>query len=103
MSKESESYRLQMLRYLEEKYGNAKPAEVLEAEKVIAKFREEETRDRKAIARLRTPLPKPDLCPECYYLHDRSVTLEAMRHRDPKNYDRMGCRICDYAEDRPAH
>ena len=57
MGKQSEEYRLQMLRRLENRYGNDKPTEVLEAEEVIAKFRQEKARDRQAITRLSSPLP----------------------------------------------
>ncbi len=102
MSKESESYRLEMLRSFEQKNDKPDPPEVLEAQKVIAKHRAEQAQAREAIPRLRTPLPKPDLCPECYYLHGRSVTLEAASHPNPAKYDRMKCSICGYAEDRAA-
>ena len=49
MSKESESYRLDMLRRLEEKYSKPKPSEVFEAEQVIAKYRDEQETARAAI------------------------------------------------------
>ena len=100
MSKESESYRLQMLRNLKDRYGKAKPAEVLEAEKVIAQFREQETHDREAIARLSAPLPEPDLCPRCYFYHGKRSLLRPIPARDPKHFDAMKCRECEYVEER---
>lgn len=98
-SEESESYRLQMLRRLENKYSNAKPAKVREAEKVIAQFREEEARERETIARLRSPLPEPDLCPECWFLHANLSKLYAVPADDPKKFDRMKCGQCGYSHE----
>ena len=77
MSKESESYRLEMLRRLEEKYSKSKPSEVFEAEQVIAKYRDEQETARAAIPRLRSPLPEPNLCPQCWFLHGRRTSLTA--------------------------
>ena len=102
MSKESESYRLQMLRRLEDKYGKAKPAEVLEAEKVIAKHRAEQEEARNAIPRLRSPLPEPNLCSPCWFIHGRRSYLVGIPHLDHKNYDRMKCPECKEFEDRDA-
>jgi hypothetical protein len=102
MSKESESYRLQMLRRLQNRYSKGDPPEVLEAKKVIAKFSEQEKRDREAIARLGSPLPEPDLCPTCFYIHGRCTPLIAAHSPSPDNFDRMKCSVCDYAEDREA-
>jgi hypothetical protein len=98
MSKESEAYRLEMLRRLENKYGKAKPAEVLEAEKVIAKFREQEAADREAIARLGSPLPEPHLCPECYYLHGKTSRLEPVP--SGTKHDKFKCGRCGFIQER---
>lgn len=100
MSEKSESYRLDMLRRLKDRYHKAKPAEVLEAEKVIAKFREEEARDRKIIPRLESELPKPDLCPRCWFIDGHEMPLISIPADDPKHFDRMKCRECGYTEDR---
>ena len=54
---QNESYRAQILRRLEGKYRNGAPPEVLEAQKVIAKFRERQTKDREIESRLGLPLP----------------------------------------------
>jgi hypothetical protein len=102
MSKESESYRLEMLRRLEEKYSKSKPSEVFEAEQVIAKYRDEHENARAAILRLRSPLPKPNLCPQCWFLHGSSTFMTARVHPDPDKYDRRRCRACGHIEDREA-
>jgi hypothetical protein len=99
-SKESDSYRLKMLRYLKAKYSNAKPPEVFEAERVIAKFREEEARDRGAITRLNSPLPEPDMCQPCWFLKGVHSKLQNIAADDPKHFDRWICRTCGDWEDR---
>jgi hypothetical protein len=96
ISKERNSYRLEMLRRLEDKYGKSKPPDVLEAERIIAKFLKDEARDREAIARLCSPLPTPNLCPECYYLHGRLSDLSPVPSET--NDDNFRCYTCDYFE-----
>jgi hypothetical protein len=66
-SKESESYRLEMLRRLKDKDRHTPPPEVAEAEKIIAHYREKQAKAREAIPRLSAPLPEPDLCPQCWF------------------------------------
>ena len=100
MGKESETYRLEMLRRLERINSEPPPPEVLEAQKVIAKHREKQAEAREAIPRLRAPLPEPNLCPECYYLHGNRTFLTAVPHPDSANFDRMKCVSCGYIEDR---
>lgn len=98
---ESESYRTQMLRRLKEKNRRGPPAEVLEAKKVIASFREQETRDREIQARLSLPLPNPHSCPQCFYLHGREALLYAVPHPEPRKFDRWKCNHCSYVDDVP--
>lgn len=100
MGKESEAYRLQMLRRLQQKNCDPPPAEVLEAQKVIAKYRQEQTQAGSAISRFSQPLPKPDLCPSCFGFHGVISPLAAIPHTDPANFDKMTCRICGYDEER---
>ena len=95
MSKKSNEYRLRMLRYFKDRYGKAKPAEVLEAEKVIAEFREQEARDREMEARLRLDLPEPDLCPKCFYRHNTLTKLSPVDSPHP-NIDYFRCRACGH-------
>jgi len=90
----SEEYRLEMIRHLKEKYQQAKPSEVLEAEKVIARYRESEARDRGAMARLRLQLPNENLCPECFYMHERESILHTIGSES--GVDRFRCRECGY-------
>jgi hypothetical protein len=96
ISKERNSYRLEMLQGFEDKYGKPKPPDVLEAEIIIARYRKDEARDREAMARLSSPLPTPSLCPECYYLHGRfsDLTLVPSETSD----DNFRCHTCDYFE-----
>lgn len=101
-SKESEGYRLDMLRYLKEKYRDAKPPEVLEAEQVIAKFREEKASADAQIPRLEAGLPKQNLCPRCWFMDGHESALYAVPSDDPQRFDRWKCRRCDYVEDRAA-
>jgi len=96
--KESESYRLDTLQRFKEKYDHAKPSEVLEAELVIAKFREQEARDREAIARLSTPLPKSDSCPQCYYLHGKNSELNPTG--SDTAVDLFRCGTCGFEQER---
>jgi len=103
MSKESESYRLEMLRRLKHKNSAPPPAEVLEAQKVIAKHSQEQQKAREAIPRLEAGLPKPDLCPRCWFNEGHESILYAIRADDPSRYDRMKCRECGYVEDRETH
>jgi hypothetical protein len=100
MSKESEEYRLQMLRHLQARLGRPKPSEVLEAEQVVAKFRKEEEEAGAQIARLGLPLPNPDLCPQCFYLHGRSSKLSPARAKDAANFDKFECRVCGHSFER---
>ena len=78
MSKESESYRLYVLRDLQNRYGKGDPPEVLEAQKVIAEFREKQAEAEKAISRVEAGLPKPDLCPKCWFTKGHESILYAV-------------------------
>ena len=103
MSEQSEAYRLRMLRYLKNRYGKAKPIEVLKAEDVIANFREEKARSREAIKRLGSPLPKPDLCAKCWFIYGRESTMYTIPHpTHPMDLERWRCHRCHHLEDRDA-
>jgi rubredoxin len=100
-SKESEEYRAGVLRRLEHKYRQSKPTEVLEAEKVVAKYRKEQEQAAPQIARLNQPLPEDNLCPECWFMHGQRSMLYAVSHpTDSDRFDRMRCRTCGHVEDR---
>ena len=72
MSKESENYRLQMLRRFKRERDGPPPAEVLEAEKMVAQFREKQAKAKEVVLRLEKPPPKPNLCSECFYIHNQN-------------------------------
>lgn len=103
VSKESESYRLQMLRHLKQVDNGPPPSEVLEAEKIVANYREEQAQARSAIPRLGLPLPEPNICSPCWFLHGRRSVLVGIPHPiNSDKYDRMRCRVCKEIEDREA-
>jgi hypothetical protein len=103
VSKESESYRRQMLRHFKEINDGPPPTEVSEAEKVVMKFREEQTQAREAIPRLSAPLPEPNLCPKCWFLSGKCSFLVGIPHpTNPAEYDFLKCRSCTYVEERDA-
>jgi hypothetical protein len=83
MSKESESYRLHLLSRLEQESSGPTPSEVLEAEQIVAAFREKQAMARDAVIRLRSRLPKDNLCPECYYLFDKQILMVSVPHPEP--------------------
>jgi hypothetical protein len=99
MSKESESYRLHMLRHFKRQRDTPPPLEVLEAQKIIASFHEKQTKTEEVILRLEKPLHKPNLCPDCYYIHGRESYLRSKPHRDPGRFDLWKC-DCGYEEER---
>jgi hypothetical protein len=102
MSKESEAYRLEVLRRLKQKDDGPPPPEVAEAERVIAKYREEQAQARDAIPRAGAPLPEADLCPRCWIDHGTRSAMIAVsgEGRDTANYDYWLCRQCRYEEPR---
>ena len=61
-----------------------------------------EARDREAIMRLRSPLPQPDLCPTCWFIHGMDNEQVAVHHPNPDKFDRMKCKKYNYVEDRDA-
>jgi rubredoxin len=97
--KEGESYRRQMLRRLEQIDSGPTPSEVTEAQKTIAQYRQKQAEARQAIPRLRAPLPHPDLCPQCWFIHGEESPLHAARHPDPDNFDMWECRVCGYSDE----
>jgi hypothetical protein len=100
MSEESESHRLKMLRRLQQKDNNPPPPKVMQAEKVIAKYREQKERDHQTLMRLNSPLPEPNLCPDCFYIHDRCSLLMQILGDDPVHFDTWKCETCTYKERR---
>jgi hypothetical protein len=97
-SKESETYRLEMLRHFQKIDSGTPPAEVLEAEKVIANYRKEKEQTHETISRLETGLPKPDLCPECFYLHGVESSMRPIPSEEPK-IDKFRCNKCDFIKE----
>jgi hypothetical protein len=99
VSKESESYRFQMLRRFESERDGPPPSEVLEAQQVVAEFREKQAKAKEAVLRLKRPLPKPNLCSECFYLRDHETLMRPIPHSNPNHFDLWKCG-CSYEEER---
>lgn len=97
VSKESESYRLNMLRQLQGEDQQSPPPKVAEAEKVIAQYRARQQQCREQIARLGTPLPNPDACPSCYYDHGHTSIMTPQPSES--DADIFACN-CGYSEER---
>jgi len=102
MSKESESYRLQMLRHLEQENSGPLPPEVTEAERVIAEYRKKQAKARDAIPRASAPLPEPNICPRCWIDHGVKFLMSPIsgEGRDTTRHDYWRCRKCQYEERR---
>ena len=73
MRKFAEEYRERLLVKFTRKYASEKPSEVLEAEKIIAKYREEQKNIEPTLSRLNS-FECPDfVCPDCFWT--KSVTV----------------------------
>ena len=76
MRKYAEEYRERLLIKLSRKNTEKKPAEVLEAEKVIAKYRKEQEDVEPTLFRLKS-LDCPDfICPDCFWTKEVTVHLK---------------------------
>ena len=102
MSKESEEYRLKMPRRLKDENSSAPPPEVLEAEKVIAKYREEQEQINATKMRLRLQLPNTDLCPQCFYSHGNRSLMQP-KPAGGRPIDMFECEKCGYLQERDPH
>jgi hypothetical protein len=98
MSKEGEEYRIEMLRRLEQENSHSPPPEVLEAQQVIAKFREKQANRNAVKARLNLHLPNPDLCPECFYQNNRNSIMHSIPSGG--STDIYKCDVCSYEQER---
>ena len=86
-------YRNHMLRKLKKKYRYGKPASVLEAEKIIAKYNEEKANANPQIARLETEECPSSVCSECFYMLGISHDLKPIGCDDNHN-DCFKCPEC---------
>lgn len=95
MRKQIEKYKTEILRRLQE-YGNkSKPSEVLEAEKVIAKFNQREKDRITQLQRAQSPLPADDACPDCFV--ERGITSHMKTLPASENapeIDLFKCKTC---------
>lgn len=99
-SVDSEKYRTERLRCLQEKYPDVDPPAVTCAKKVISDYCKKKKDVDAEKARLRFQLPVSDLCPQCYYKHENRSFLIAVPSPEPDRFDLMKCRDCGYFEQR---
>ena len=66
-----------------------------------AELQAEEMANNEKLARLGSPLPEPDLCPQCYYLHGIRSPLRPIEHPNSERFDRIECRRCRHHVDNP--
>ncbi len=100
LSEQAEEYRASMLRKLKKKYGDNKPPAVLEAEKVIAQYREEKANAKPQIARLETEKCPPSICFHCFWVKGVSFHLVAIPGDD--DMDIFKCPECKRTYEQPA-
>ena len=99
LRKESEAYRNEvLLRLLGQ--NRDKPVEVTEAEKIVAKYREEQAKIHDAIVRLGSALPEADACPQCYYLNGLTSIMGLVTSN--ATGDIFRCEECVYTQHRYA-
>lgn len=94
MRKQAEQYKLEILRQLQNEQNQSKPSEVLEAEKVIANFRKEESDKEQWLARAMLPLPSGDPCPACFV--KRGVTSHMSLVSSDTDIDLFKCKECGF-------
>jgi hypothetical protein len=97
LRKESEAFRNEMLLHLLAQ-NRGKPVEVAEAEKIVAKYREERAKIHDAIARLGSVLPEADACPQCYYLNGLTSIMVLITSN--ATGDIFRCEECVYTQHR---
>ena len=76
MQKYAEEYRRILLSKLTRKNAGSKPAEVLEAEKIISKYRKEHKNIELQLSRLESSDCPGSVCPNCFYTRGLSVHLK---------------------------
>jgi hypothetical protein len=92
MRKQNEEYRANMLKKLKKKYGDSNPPEVLEAEKVIANYREKKTNAIAQINRLESSECPESVCCECFYMQGLNFQLKSINGGE--NFDSFRCPEC---------
>ena len=91
----AETYRMQMFRRVQNRRHKTKEQ--------IEKLQKEYANDEAAAARLDSPLPEPNICPECWFMHGRKTQTRPRVHpTQPALYDRRDCPQCNWVEDQPA-
>jgi hypothetical protein len=92
MRKFAREFRDSSLKAISRKKHGKKPAEVLEAEKIITKFREEQKNLEFSLPRLDSLECSDSVCPKCFYLHGLTSELTPIDGDDL--VDRFRCKKC---------
>ena len=99
MRQYAKKYRERMLVKLSWKQDEEKRPEVLDADEIIAKYREEQENLKPQISRLKTSECPDSVCPKCFYMHGLSVHLKTSPGDD--NFDRYRCPECKTIYEEP--
>jgi predicted RNA-binding Zn-ribbon protein involved in translation (DUF1610 family) len=100
LGKESDEYRTEMIRHLQQEDQKSPPSEVLEAQKMIAKFEQRKRKREEQMVALQQPLPNKDACPKCYWLHGGIASI--MRPQPSGDHsDWFRCPECGFEQERP--
>ena len=92
MRRFARDFRNSRLKTLSRKKSGKKPSKILEAEKIIAKYREEQENLEPQLSRLESSECPDSVCPKCFYMHGLHSQLEPIEGDD--DYDRFRCSKC---------
>ncbi|MDD1620871.1 MAG: hypothetical protein LUQ11_05275 [Methylococcaceae bacterium] len=93
MKEYAKEYRGNLLKKLSRKKSGSKPSEVLEAEKIIAKYNEEQEKIGPQLFRLESSECPDSICPQCFYLRGLNVHLKTIPGDD--EIDKYQCPECN--------
>jgi len=94
MRKYAEEYRERLLRKLTRQNASGKPAEVLEADKIIADYREKNENRTLQILSLESSDCPDSICPNCFYTRGLNIHLKNSDGNDDE--DRFKCPECNH-------
>jgi len=99
MRKYAEEYREGLLRKLTRKNTGGKPAEVLDAEKIIADYREKQENIDPQLSRLENSECPNSICPNCFYTKGLNIHLNNSDGND--EVEKFNCPECNYVYKEP--
>ena len=96
----AKEYRESLLRKITKQNTGNKPAKVLEAEKIIAKYRDKHKNLELQLSRLNSSDCPNSICPHCFYSFGFSHNLKPISGND--EIDKFECDECHYVYEEPA-